>query len=103
MDKNEEKLLRAVPQLGMATVPALRDATDLDEADINGWIKKAVSDGLIAPRDDQYYTDHETPNKSGLYPSWGLAEPGDSVLTALGPPKFEDGFGAWLESKLAGS
>jgi len=84
MDKNEEKLLRAVPQLGMATVPALRDATDLDEADINGWIERAVSDGLIAPRDNQYYTDYENPNESGLYPRWGLTEPGVSLLTALG-------------------
>lgn len=103
MDKNEEKLLRAVEGLGMATVPALADATKLSEREVTDWIEKAESEGLIAPRNDQNHTDHDDPDKSGSYPSWGLEDDGLAALSALGSPKLKDGFWPWFQSKLAGS
>lgn len=100
MNTKEEKLLRAVEKLSTATVPGLSGVTGFEESDVKDWIEKATSEGLIAPRGDQYQTDYDDPDKSALYPSWGLTKRGVAAWTALGPPKFKDGFGEWLQSKL---
>lgn len=67
MDTKEEKLLRAVEERGMASVPALADATGLSRFEVTDWIEKAESKGThgsalawqvarahAPPRDDKF-------------------------------------------------